>query len=337
MQKTTKTKRKTVEYGRYGVYFIIPFFLVFIIFQLWPLIYTMGLAFCENYTDSMFNQEIGPTFNGLANIKAELIDKSGVWFNTYTCQSIGTTLIMWLLGFVPQILFALFLAVWFTDTKVKLKAQGAYKVMIFMPNIITTATVAVLFYSLFNYPKGPINLLLVNSGIFAQPFRFLQNKWATRGVVSFINFWMWYGNTMIVLTAGVLGISPSLFEAARVDGASSGQIFRKITLPLLKPILLFTLVNSAIGGLQMFDIPKLLTSSGNGDPDFMTRTITMFIRQTAFTGARQMGKASASSLILFVVTLFFSLLLFYVMRDKDAIKEKKEIKAAKKALAKEAK
>ena len=338
MQKSSKTKRKTVEYGRYGVYFIIPFFLVFIIFQLWPLIYTIGLGFCENYTDSMFNQEIGPTFNGLANIKEVLVSKSGVWFDTYTCDSIASTIIMWFMGFVPQIAFALLLAVWFTDTKVKLKAQGSYKIMIFMPNIITAATVAVLFYSLFNYPKGPINQLLVQFGWLSQPYRFLQTKWATRGVVSFINFWMWYGNTMIVLTAGVLGINPSLFEAARVDGASSLQIFKKITLPLLKPIMLFTLVNSAIGGLQMFDIPKLLTTSGNGDPDFTTRTITMFIRQTAFTGARQMGKASASSIILFVVTLFFSLVLFYIMRDKDAIKEKKQIKAVKKALlAKEAK
>ncbi len=338
MKKTNSKKLKTVEYGRYGLYFIIPFFLVFIIFQLWPLIYTMGLGFCENYTDSMFNKEIGPTFNGLQNLKEVLISKEGVWFDTYTCQSIATTLILWIMGFVPQMLFALLLAVWFTDTKVKLKGQGAYKVMIFMPNIITTATVAVLFYSLFNFPKGPINQILVQIGWLEAPFRFLQTKWATRGVIAFINFWMWYGNTMIILTAGVLGISPALFEAARVDGATSFQIFKKITLPLLKPIMLFTLVNSAIGGLQMFDIPKLLTTSGMGDPDFTTRTITMFIRQTAFTGARQMGKASASSIVLFVVTLFFSLLLFYVMRDKDAIKEKKQIKAAKKALAaKEAK
>ena len=136
---------------------------------------------------------------------------------------------------------------------------------------------------------------------------------------------------MIVLTAGVLGISPSLFEAARVDGASSWQIFKSVTLPLLRPIMLFTLVNSAIGGLQMYDIPKLLTTSGYGDPDYTTRTITMYIRELAFTGSRQMGKASAASLVLFVVTLFFSLILFYIMRDKDAIREKKTIKAAQKA------
>ena len=336
MQKNKK--RKTVEYGRYGVYFIIPFFLVFAIWQLWPLVYTIGLGFCENYTDSMFNTEVGPTFVGLKNIVDCLVSKDGVLFDTYTCDSIATTIIMWLMGFVPQLLVALLLAVWFTDTKVKLKGQGAYKMLVFMPNIITAATVSVLFASILGYPNGPLNQILVDFGLCAEPILFLQTKWITRGVVGFINFWMWYGNTMIVLTAGILGISPSLFEAARVDGASSSQIFRQITLPLLRPIMLFSLVNSAIGGLQMFDIPKLLTASGYGDPDFVTRTITMYIRQTAFTGGRNMGMASASSIILFVVTLFFSLLLFYIMRDKDAIKEKKAIKAAQKALAaKEAK
>ena len=336
MQKNKK--RKTVEYGRYGVYFIIPFFIVFAIWQLYPLFYTIGLGFCENYTDSMFNTEVGPNFIGLKNIKECLISKDGVLFDTYTCESIASTIIMWIMGFIPQLGLALLLAVWFTDTKVKLKGQGAYKTMVFMPNIITAATVAVLFGSILGYPNGPVNQFLIQNGIVPEAVQFLSEKWLTRGVVGFINFWMWYGNTMIVLTAGILGISPSLFEAARVDGATSGQIFRQITLPLLRPIMLFSLVNSAIGGLQMFDIPMLLTASGLGDPDYATRTITMYIRQTAFRGGRNMGMASAASIVLFVVTTFFSLLLFYIMRDKDAIKEKKAIKAAQKALvAKEAK
>ncbi|MDD6812476.1 MAG: sugar ABC transporter permease [Lachnospiraceae bacterium] len=331
MAKSNSKKRKTVEYGRYGYYFIAPFFIVFAIFQLWPLIYTIGLAFCENYTDTMFNVEVGPTFNGIENFKTVFVGSDGALFNTYTFQSLWNTIIMWMMNFLPQILLALLLAVWFTDTRVKLKAQGAYKILTFMPNIITAATISVLFYSLFNFPNGPINQALIAMGIIKDPYNFFLSKWATRGIISFINFWMWYGNTMIVLTAGILGISPSLFEAARVDGATSWQIFKSITLPMLRPILLFSLVNSAIGGMQMFDIPKLLTTSGLGDPNYTTRTITMYMRELAFTGARQMGKASAVSVVLFAVTLFFSLILFYIMRDKDAIKEKKAIKAAQKA------
>lgn len=329
MFKTSK-KRKSVEYEKYGWFFVAPFFIIFAIFQLWPLIYTIGLAFCESYTDSMFNIEVGPTFNGLDNFKTIFISEDGVWFDTYTFHALWNTAIMWLAGFVPQILVALLLAVWFTDTRVKMKAQGAYKMLVFMPNIITAATISVLFYKLFDYPNGPINQLLVSSGIVKDSVRFFSNRWATRGIISFINFWMWYGNTMIILSAGILGINPSLFEAARVDGATSPQIFKNVTLPLLKPIMLFSLVNSAIGGLQMFDIPKLLTASGQGDPDFSTRTITMYIRDLAFTGSKQLGKASAVSLVLFAVTTVLSLLLFYIMRDKDEVRERKEIKARKK-------
>ena len=327
------TKRKTVEYNRYGWFFIAPFFIVFLIFQLWPLIYTIGLAFCESYTDTMFNVEVGPTFNGIANFKELFVGTSGKLFDTYTFKSIWNTIIMWLWNFIPQILLALLLAVWFTDTRVKMKAQGAYKMLTFLPNIITAATISVLFYKLFDYPNGPLNQLLLSWGWIKQPYNFFVKTWPTRGIISFINFWMWYGNTMIVLSAGILGISPSLFEAARVDGANSKEIFRMVTLPLLRPIMLFTLVNSAIGGLQMYDIPKLLTTSGYGDPDYTTRTITMYIRDLAFTGAKQLGKASAVSLILFVLTMIISVTMFYVMRDKDAEKEKKAIKAAKKAEA----
>jgi multiple sugar transport system permease protein len=279
----------------------------------------------------MFNVEVGPTFNGLENFKTLFVSEEGVWFDTYTFHALWNTAVMWIVGFIPQLLLALLLAVWFTDTRVKMRAQGIYKMIVFMPNIITATTISVLFYKLFDYPNGPINQLLVSSGIVKDAVRFFSNKWSTRGIISFINFWMWYGNTMIILCAGILGINPSLFEAARVDGATSPQIFRSVTLPLLKPIMLFTLVNSAIGGLQMYDIPKLLTTSGQGDPDFSTRTITMYIRDLAFTGSKQLGKASAVSLVLFAVTTVLSLILFYIMRDKDEVREKKEIKARKKA------
>lgn len=321
-------KRRTVEYGRYGYFFIAPFFIVYAAFQLWPLIYTIGLSFCKLFTDPMFNETVGPTFNGIDNYKASLFSDAGKFLDTYPIDSLRNTLLMWFINFLPQIILALILAAWFTDTKVKLKGQGAYKIMVFMPNIITAATISVLFYSMFNYPAGPVNIKLQDWGWISEPYQFLNRKWSARLIISFINFWMWYGNTMIVLIAGILGISPSLFEAARVDGASALQIFFKITLPLLRPILLYTLVQSVVGGLQMYDIPKLLTQSGTGDPDYTTRTITMYIQTTSQSNSKQIGMAAAASMILFVVTLVISLVMFYIMRDKDAIKERKIIKQA---------
>src|SRR5690606_20515039 len=154
------------------------------------------------------------------------------------------------------------------------RRQGTFKVMVFMPNIMTAATIAVLFYALFSYPVGPINSMLAKLNIIPKEYflrpeeygiEFFRSPMATRLIISFIQFWMWYGHTMIILIAGIMGIDPEIFESAEIDGATGGQIFRNITLPLIKPIMLYTLVTSLIGGLQMFDIPKLLL---NGGPDY---------------------------------------------------------------------
>lgn len=316
-------RRKKLSYARYGYYFVLPFLVAFTLFQLLPLIQTFWFSLCDYYTDTMTNTQVGPVFSGLANFKAILISRRGVWLDTSAVDSLVNTLIIWMMNFIPQILLALLLAVWFTDIRVRLRGQGAYKTLIFMPNIITAASIALLFNSLFSYPNGPVNQVMVSLGILPEAFAFIDQKWSVRILIAFINFWMWYGSTMIVLTAGIMGISPTLFEAASVDGASSRQIFHSVTLPLLKPILLYTLVTSLSGGMQMYDIPKLFTKYGNGDPNYCARTVTMYIRELAFTGSFQMGRASAVSVLLFAVTGVLAAIVFYMLRDRDAQPERK--------------
>ena len=239
------------------------------------------------------------------------------WFDTMTVKSIGNTLKIWVLNFIPQILLALLLASRFTDTVVKLKGQGAFKIMMFMPNIITASSIAVLFYSLFN-ANGPITMMLQNAHIISEKYDFMEKPGGTIGLIAFMQFWMWYGNSMIVLIAGIPGISPSLYEAAMVDGANSKQQFFKITLPLLKPIIQYNPVTSAIGGLQMYDIPSLFNvdQSFNGKPNFASETITMWIKSLGFT-SKDYGKAAASSIVLFIVTLVISIVFFAVTKDRQ--------------------
>ena len=193
---------------------------------------------------------------------------------------------------------ALILASWFTDTHLHLRGQGAFKVLIYMPNIITAATIAMLFFSLFSYPIGPVNTLLQTLGITNMPFEYFRNVAASRGLISFIQWWMWYGNTMIIMIAGISGINPSLFEAAMVDGCTSRQIFWKITLPLIRPILLYNLVTSLVGGFTMFDIPHLMTQ---GNPNNTTNTVARFIYTQGFTGSYNFNMASAASVVLFII------------------------------------
>ncbi|MBQ9279104.1 MAG: sugar ABC transporter permease [Lachnospiraceae bacterium] len=303
------TKKKSVEHGKYGFMFAVPFFLIFFIFQLYPLIYTF-------YNSLIYTAKNGRNITesfGLGNFKNYVFGNLGggeIW------KALGITIVLWILNFIPQILLSLLLAAWFTDIKYKLKGNGIYKVIMYMPNIITAATIAVLFYSLFDI-NGPLTLIAKSFGWVGKD-GFLYKGWASLIIIAFIQFWMWYGNTMIVLCAGIMGINPSLYEAAMVDGATSKQQFFKITLPLLKPILQYTLVTSAIGGLQMYDIPALFNDGGpvvNGVNS--TTTVMMLIKKYTTVGSAQnLGRAASYSIVLFVVTMIISLVFYKITQDK---------------------
>ncbi|MBQ3079710.1 MAG: sugar ABC transporter permease [Clostridia bacterium] len=304
-----KRKRKSISYDKYGYFFVAPFFIVFLIFQLYPIFFT----FRTSLTDAAgWEKILDNKIIGFGNF-AKLFD-FGTEISNFFWRSLGNTVIMWVFNFIPQIGMALILASWFTDTRMRLKFQGGFKVMIFMPNIITAATIGILFMSLFNYPVAPVNTLLQQFGLSNAPIEFMRSTPIARGLVSFIQFWMWYGNTMIIMIAGILGISPSLFEAALVDGCSSRQTFWKITLPLIKPILLYNLVTSLVGGLTMFDIPHLMTQ---GQPDYTTNTVARFIYQQGFETPNNFNIASAASVILFGIIVVCSLILSSIMKDRS--------------------
>lgn len=308
-------KKKTVEYGRYGIVFLVPFFLIFAIFQLYPLLYTIADSFV--YTAKNGRQTVETV--GLGNYTNYIFGAAG---NGEIWQAMLITIIMWLLNFIPQILLSLLLAAWFTDGQRKLKASGAYKAILYLPNIITAATIAVLYFNMFD-THGPITSFLMKMNIIKSD-GLLYSGWFSLGLIAFIQFWMWYGNTMVVLTAGILGINPSLYEAACVDGATSRQQFFKITLPLLKPILQYTLVTSAIGGLQLYDIPQLLNEGApvvrvGENSVYSTRTVVMLIKQYVSNGSAQnFGRAAAYSVVLFVVTLAISMIFYIATSEKKS-------------------
>ena len=316
-------RQKGINYAKYGYIFSIPFVLTFLVFSLYPLVYTIAIGFTD--------------LRGLMRTSIHILDDPFQNFklimnNPTFRKSLSNTFLIWFMNFVPQIGMALLLTAWFTNSNIHVKGQGMFKVLIYMPNIITAASIAILFYSLFGYPKGPVNDLLMRFGFTEDPFNFHLHKWAARGIVAFIQFWMWYGHTMIVLIAGVLGINPTIFEAARIDGATATQIFFRITLPRLRTIILYTLVTSLIGGMQMFDIPKLFLLGG---PDSATLTTSIFIYNQAFSGSYLYNRAAAASLIMFLIIVILSSILFFLLRDRDEIQLKRQIRAMKKAARKE--
>jgi multiple sugar transport system permease protein len=315
-------RRKSVSYAKYGYIFSAPFVLAFLIFSLYPIIYTAVIGFTDL-------KGLGKTnFKFLENPFQNFIT---IFKNPSFQVSLSNTAVIWIINFIPQILLALLLTAWFTSARRKVKGQGLFKVLFYMPNIITAASIAILFNALFGYPMSPMNDILMKLGIIDTPTNFMLDKWTTRGIVSFIQFWQWYGYTMIVLISGVLGINPELFEASEIDGATGSQTFFYVTLPCLRTIMLFTLVTSLIGGLNMFDIPRLLALGG---PDNATLTTSVFIYNQAFQGSYLYNRAAAASMIMFVIIAVLSGALFFFMRDRYASRQKKlERKAKRRAAA----
>jgi len=296
----------------YGYLFIAPFIIGFLLFGLYPVYNTLALSFTN--TTLMVREG---SFVGLDNFKRLFADN-------FFMKAVGNTWLIWLMNFVPQIGIAMLLSVWFTSQRLRLKGVGVWRALFFLPNLLMPAAIAGLFFSLFSY-YGPINQFVVRAGFLEEAMHFLQNVPVTRGLVVFIQWWMWFGQTIIILMAGMTSIPIPLYEAAMVDGASGWQMFRRITLPLLKPILVYIFVTSLVGGMQLFDIPYLLTD-GRGSPQssILTNNILMYSKFASSKG--HIGAASSVGVLVFIMTTICALSIFYFLRDKDASKERKEAK-----------
>jgi multiple sugar transport system permease protein len=286
----------------HGYLFVAPFIIGFLLFGLYPVYNTLSLSFTDATLMSLDSE-----FIGLKNFERLFQDKTFLTAITNTWE-------LWILNFVPQLGIAMLLAVWFTDVRLKIKAGGIWRMLFYMPNLLMPAAIAALYFSLFSY-YGPINQFLVRSDLIPEAVDFLRNKEITRAIVVFIQWWMWYGQTTILLMAAMTSISISLYEAAVIDGAGSWKMFRYITLPLIKPVMIYILVTSLVGGMQMFDIPMLLTD-GRGSPAnaILTNNIMMYMRFRSSQG--HIGAASSIGVMVFIMTTFVALMIFYLLREK---------------------
>ena len=300
----TEKRGKVVRYNKWGYIFLIPFILVYLVFQFILLASTIYNSFFENYRSGL--TQIGPNFVGLENYRTIVVNGDLI---TYA----ENTLIMWVMGFVPQIIVSLLLAAWFSNPSLRLRGQRFFKTVIYLPNLIMASAFAMLFFTLFA-DSGPVNSILAQMGILAEPYKFMSNVWSARTLVAFMNFLMWFGNTTILLMAGMMGIDTALFEAAEVDGATSTQAFFKITIPLLRPILVYVIITSLIGGLQMFDVPQILTNA-TGDPMRSTMTLIMYLNKHLYS--KNYGLGGALSVGMFIVTAILSMIVYKFTNMKE--------------------
>lgn len=286
----------------FGYLFILPFFIVFIIFNIYPILLTFYYSF-TNYSGMGT-----PDFIGLANYKRLITD-------SYFLQAFINTWYIWGINFFFQIGIALLLAVLFSDIRFKMKGLGFFRAMFYLPNLITLASVALLFGILLGWHHGTINHLLLDLGVISKPINWLNSPTTARWSVALIGAWMWFGHTFLILMAGISGISKDYYESALIDGANRLQTFTNITIPLLKPIMLYVLITSLIGGLQIFDLPMLITN-GLGAPQGSLNTMVLYLYNQAFR-FNNYGYAAAVAYGLFMITVIFSFITFKAMYRKS--------------------
>ncbi len=282
------------HYARYGYLFVLPFFAAFTVFWLYPVIST----FITSLTDEDFTRA-GRSFVGLRNYIYELTHV-GFW------RSFMNTWIIWIPNIVLQLGVALFLAVILTNIQLRVRAVGLFRAIFFFPNLVTVASIAVLAYAILDWQNGVLNQIVFGTGAGAQDryIFWLNNPISARIFISLMQTWMWFGYTMILFMAGIQAIPPSLFEAAIVDGASPTRTFRFVTFPLLKPVMIYVVITSLIGGLNIFDLPWIITR-GRGGPDLSLTTTVVYLFNRAFR-FYQLGAGAAVSYLLLVFTGLFS-------------------------------
>lgn len=310
----------SLEKGYMGYIMISPFVVVFIVFSLYSVLNTIWLAF----TDTQLLVPSSGKFVGMYNFQRLLKDRVFI-------KSIGNTWKIWLLNFIPQLGIAMLLSVWFTSSFLKLKLVGMWRSLLYLPNMFMPATVGVLYFKLFQDIYSPANQFLTMINAIPEPIRFMDKPVFLQMLTAYIQWWMWYGNTIIILVAGMSSIPASFYESGMIDGANGWKMFRYITLPALRPILVYTLVTSLVGGMQMFDIPYFIAQQGGPGNAISTMYTVMFRKYDA--GKKFIGAAASVGIVILLITTVCSLIIFRVLRDRDAASEAK----AKKLAAKERK
>lgn len=302
-----------------GYLFISPFFLVFFLFNVYPIFFTMYLSLTRY---KGYGKKV---FIGADNFKLIFKDPNVV-------DAFVNTLKIWGVNIFFQIFLALLLVMIFSDIKYKVKGLGFFRVIFYLPNLIASATIALIFVKLLDKDYGVLNQVLFNNEWIDKSIGWLTKPILAQMSVSAIQTWMWFGNSFILFMASVQAVSKETFEAARIDGAGRLQVLLNITIPSIKPILMYVMVTGLIGGLQLFDIPFLITD-GKGFPEGSLNTMIVYIYNMAFV-YKNYGYASALSFVLFLVIMLFTVV-FTVLTNRNEIKEFFQNRKVKQARKKE--
>ncbi|MFF5989568.1 carbohydrate ABC transporter permease [Prauserella flavalba] len=289
--------RWDVKYSPY--LYVAPFFVIFGIVGLFPLLYTAWV--------SLFDWDLiddNPSFIGLENYAA-LFGDAQFW------KTLVNTFSIFLLSSVPQVIMAVLLAALLNT---RLRAPTGWRVGILMPYVASLVALGIIFANLFGPNYGLVNGILETVGLDRVDWQ--ADRFASHVAIAIMVNWRWTGYNALIVLAAMQAIPKELHEAAVVDGAGPVRRFFSVTLPLLRPTLIFVVVTSTIGGLQIFTEPKLfdaMPGSNNGGSTNQFQTITLYMYQSAFE-REDLGYASAVAWVLFLIIILVALVNFFLTR-----------------------
>ena len=297
MADMSRKREMSPRLNRTGWCFVIPSVILIILFVFYPMVQALITSFQTGAGNNL-------TFAGIANYKRLLTD-------TTFRKALFNTLLYLIIQVPIMILLALVISSMLNNKKLKFK--GFFRTAIFLPCVTSLVAYSIVFKSLFA-TDGFVNAILMKLNLIAEPISWITDPvWAKVLIILAIT-WRWTGYNMVFYLSGLQGIDDSIYEAADIDGAGAFEKFKSITLPMLKPIILFTTINSTIGTLQLFDETMNITQGG---PANATITISQYIYNILFKYSPDFGYAAAVSYVIVVMIVVLSFIQMKVGDKND--------------------
>ena len=284
--------------AKYACLFLSPFIIIFLVFSVYPIFYSLVLSFGD--MDALTGNF---KFVGLENYKR-------LFTSEFFYKSFLNTFVIWIMSIVPQLTIAFVLSLMLNNKW--LKGRFLLRNLYYFPNLVTPVTIGLLFGSMFSYPGGTVNLLLNTLGLTAVDFE--HSPFLAQVVVSIAICWKNFGYNIIYFTAGLNSIPEDVFEAAEVDGANAWHRTTKIVIPMMRPMLIYVMITSIIGGLQIFDEAKMVFKSLAEGNSSLT-TMVKYLYDSAFVRF-QFGYGAACAFGIFIVISVFSVISLLATREK---------------------
>ncbi|REK71207.1 carbohydrate ABC transporter permease [Paenibacillus paeoniae] len=296
------TKRNKISQKLAPYIFVSPFFIIFALFSLFPILFTLYISL----TDWTGTKDV--SLVGVQNYIQ-------VFQDTRFYRAVGNTFLFMIMIIPAQIILALFISVMLTSKKVPF--VGTFRLMNFLPYITTSVAIGLIFNIMFDSNYGSVNEILMKFGFITEKINWLGEKWPARITIALVTIWKYFGYTAVLFMAGIMSIDKQLYEASEIDGAGKWRQLFSITLPNLKPVMIFVVLTTMIGCFQIFDEPYMIfTGFGAtlvGGPQGSALTGTWLIYDTVFGGTFRYGYGSAISFALFILITAITLVVLRFM------------------------